>query len=662
MNKVKAEDFINYFYLGNLKISPDEKQAVFALITGDQQTDSYPGNLWRMDLASHAVFPLTSGQEERSFIWWDSDTIVFSGCRDKQLQEKKADQESWTVFYKLNIHGGEAQEWFRLPMNVSGFEKADDNHLILSVSVRADGLNFFECENEQKRSQVKETLKSQKEFEWFDEIPFWANGAGITNQKRTQLYLFDCQTQAYEPISNRMANASIAHVKDGKLLLIENPMVDVRVIPSALILYDLASHEKKTLVEAGEVAVNWAFFCQNKIIASLSSFEKYGYHQHGTLFEIDSDGKRHALVHFDNSYGASLGSDCIQQFGSAVKEANGWIYFSCSDENNGCMKCFNEKGEITQLSGYHGGIESFDVFKDGRILFIGLRDQKLQEIYLLKDNEEIQLTHFNTPMMESTSFSPIETFAFESDGIRHEGFVIKPVDYDPNQKYPGILEIHGGPKGTFGPVINHEMQWFANNGYFVFFCNPRGSDSRGNAFADIRGRFGKEDYQDLMTFTDEVLRRYPALDQNRLGVTGSSYGGYMTNWIITQTNRFKAAIPEASISNYVTKFLCTDIGFTYNISNQAADPWSDIGLVWEQSPLKYANQVKTPTMFIHSDQDYRCWIAEPIQMFYALKLHQTETRFLLFHGDHHGLPIFGKPSHRIKRLTEMLNWFDAHLK
>lgn len=136
----------------------------------------------------------------------------------------------------------------------------------------------------------------------------------------------------------------------------------------------------------------------------------------------------------------------------------------------------------------------------------------------------------------------------------------------------------------------------------------------------------------------------------------------MTNWIITQTDRFKAAIPEASISNYITKFYCTDIGFTYNVDNQGADVWSDLELVWEQSPLKYANKCVTPTMFIHSDQDYRCWIAEAVQMFYALKLHNCETRFLLFHNEHHGLSLFGKPTNRIKRLTEMLHWFDSHLK
>lgn len=661
MNQVKIEDFIDYQYLGEVAISPDQAHVGFVKITGNKDTDSYPGNLWLMELATSTCRQLTSSNQDKHFIWWDKDTLVFTGCRDQALAEKIAKGESWTVFYKLNIHGGEAIEWFRLPMPVGSIYKVDEQQMVLSVAYRSDGMNLFECEKEEDRKKVQEEKDSHKDYEWFDEIPFWANGAGITNKKRTRLYHLDLTTMKTRAISEPSANASVAHIKKGKLLYLSNPMQDVRVIPSSLHQFDFATQKDTVLIPDHEVGISWAFYIKDQVIACISDFKEYGYHQHGTLYSIHEDQSRTKLVHYDNSYGASLGSDCIQQFSSPVKEYKDRIYFSCSDENDGCIKCFDVTGKLHILSGYHGGIESFDVMEQG-IVFAGLRNQKLQELYLLKNQEETQLTHFNTAMIEKSTFSPIEKIYFTSDGIRHEGFVIKPIDFDPNKKYPGILEIHGGPKGTFGPVISHEMQVFANNGYFVFYCNPRGSDSRGNAFADIRGRFGKEDYEDLMTFTDCVIEQYPQLDKERLGVTGSSYGGYMSNWIITQTDRFKAAIPEASISNYVTKFLCTDIGFTYNMHNQAATPWSNMDLVWEQSPLKYADRVKTPTLFIHSDQDYRCWIAEPIQMFYALKLHQVETRFLLFHGEHHGLPIFGKPSHRITRLNAMLDWFNEHLK
>ena len=661
MKRVRIEDFIDYRYLGSLKVSPDKKHALFTVIRGSLETDSYPGNLWLMEVESGKTRQLTSGNQEKKGFWWDENTIVFTGCRDQQLQAKISEGESWTVFYKLSLRGGEATEWFRLNMPVGNVEKINDHQLMLSVAYRTDGANFFECETEQDRKKLREMQDSHKDFEWFDEIPFWANGQGITNAQRTRLYLLDLDTMKAEPVSDADANASIAHIRDDKVLYISNPLHSVREIPSSLRQFDCRTKQTQVLIADHEVSVSWAFYVHDKIIAALSDFKEYGYHQHATLFEIGQDGSRRKIVHYDNTYGASLGSDCIQQFGTAVREHEGQIVFSCVEENNGCLKCFDENGTLQTLSECRGGIEDFD-FIDNGILMIGLRDQHLQEIYRLENGQETRLTDFNTEIHRTVQFSPIETITFTSDGIRHEGFVIKPADFDPQKRYPGILEIHGGPKGTYGPVINHEMQTFAANGYFVFFCNPRGSDGRGNAFADIRGRFGKEDYQDLMTFTDAVLAQYPQLDPDRLGVTGSSYGGYMSNWIITQTDRFKAAIPEIPGRHYVTKFLCTDIGFTYNMDNQAATPWSDIGLVWEQSPLKYADRVKTPTLFIHSDQDYRCWIAEPIQMFYALKLHGVETRFLLFHGEHHGLPVFGKPSHRIQRLNAMIHWFDQHCK
>lgn len=660
MNRVKIDDFCNYHHLGNLKIAEDGKHALFSHIKADLQEDKYLGNLYILNLDTNKYRPITSGNNEKNAIWYDNETIVFTGCRNEKIKEKIKQNETWTIFYKLNIHQGEAEEWFTLPMQIASYEKIDDTYLVVNASCRRDIKNFYECENEEERNNYKNHISSFKQYEYFDEIPFWANGSGIINQKRSRLFIVNTKTLEVEAISSLDANATLAHIKNHKILYISNPMKDVRVIPSSLHMYDMETKEDSTLIKDGEVNIQWAFFNKDSIMASLSTFETYGYHQHGSIYRIDFDGNKTKLTHFDNSYGASLGSDCLQQVGNSVKAYKDKIYFSCTDINNGCMKCFDENGNNETLSGYHGGIESFDICEKG-IYFIGLRDEKLQEIYHLENLEETQITSFNSEIMNTSSFSPIETMTFVSDGITHTGFVIKPVDYDPNKKYPGILKIHGGPKATYGPVIDHERQFLANNGYFVIYCNPRGSDGQGNEFADIRGRFGKEDYVDFMNFVDAVLKQYPALDEKRLGVSGSSYGGYMTNWIITQTDRFAAAIAEASISNYITKFLTTDIGFTYNISNQAADPWSDLALVWEQSPLKYANKVKTPTLFIHNDEDYRCWMAEAIQMYYALKMHGCTTHFLMFHKEHHGMRIFGKPSNRVQRLKAMLEWYNKYL-
>ena len=207
------------------------------------------------------------------------------------------------------------------------------------------------------------------------------------------------------------------------------------------------------------------------------------------------------------------------------------------------------------------------------------------------------------------------------------------------------------------------MQLWASEGYFVFFCNPHGSDGKGNKFADIRGpKYGKLDYDDIMRFTDAVLEKYPQIDKSRVGMTGGSYGGFMANWIVGHTDRFAAVASQRSISNYISKCLTTDIGYYHNIYAMQADPWNGADILWEHSPLKYADKCTTPTLFIHADEDYRCWMGDAIQMFTALRMHGCPTRLCLFHKENHMLSRSGKPKHRIRRLKEITDWFEKYLK
>ena len=206
------------------------------------------------------------------------------------------------------------------------------------------------------------------------------------------------------------------------------------------------------------------------------------------------------------------------------------------------------------------------------------------------------------------------------------------------------------------------MQYWASEGYFVFFCNPRGSDGRGNEFADLRGKYGTVDYSDLMEFADNVLEKYPQIDQKKVCETGGSYGGFMTNWIIGHTDRFAAAVSQRSISHWISKCLTTDIGYYHNMDAMQSTPWTDFDKMWGFSPLKYADKCTTPTLFIHSGEDYRCWQSEGIQMFTALKYHGCEARLCYFKGENHELSRSGKPKHRIRRLKEITEWFDAHVK
>jgi len=239
---------------------------------------------------------------------------------------------------------------------------------------------------------------------------------------------------------------------------------------------------------------------------------------------------------------------------------------------------------------------------------------------------------------------------------------MKPFNFEPGKKFPAILEIHGGPKTAYGEVFVHEMQLLASEGYVVIYCNPRGSDGRGNEFADIRGKYGTIDYEDIMQFVDEAVKRYEFIDENKIGVTGGSYGGFMTNWIIGHTDRFKAAVSQRSIANWISKFGTTDIGYFFVEDQHFATPWSNYEKLWWHSPMKYADKVKTPTLFIHSDEDYRCWLVEAIQMFTSLKYHGVESKLVIFKGENHDLSRTGKPLHRLRRLKEIIEWFDKYLK
>jgi dipeptidyl aminopeptidase/acylaminoacyl peptidase len=280
----------------------------------------------------------------------------------------------------------------------------------------------------------------------------------------------------------------------------------------------------------------------------------------------------------------------------------------------------------------------------------------------VEDGGERRITSYNGWLVEERTVRRPERLEVGGDDVPTiSGWVMLPQNYDPAGRYPAILQIHGGPKTAYGDVFFHEMQYLAGAGYVVFYCNPRGSDGRGNDFADIRGRYGTVDYQDIMRFTDAVVARYPSIDPQRLGVAGGSYGGFMTNWIVGHTERFRAAVSQRSISHWLSFFGTTDIGYFFGPDQVSATPWQSPERLAEQSPLTYAERVNTPTMFVHSDQDYRCWMAEALQMFTALRLRGVDTRLCLFRGENHELSRSGKPSQRLRRLQEIRRWFDEYL-
>lgn len=658
MENLKLRDFLDYNYLSSIEVSPDEKNTAFIVHRGDYDDNDYKSNIWVMNNETKKYFRLTGMNEERSFLWLDETKILFPSMRDKKLKVKVEEGEKWTCYYSIDINGGEAQEYMRVPLIVTSIKKIDGDNFILTAKYDNYGVNLNELTGE-ARAEATKKIKEDKDYEILDEIPFWSNGGGFTNKKRNRLYIYNRATKEITPVSDSISNVTYYSYKDGVVLYVVNRFKDKQEQREAIYTYDIATKEEKLVLPSEDYRVSFAEFFGDGILCGLNDTLKYGLNQNPNFYII-RDGKVELFKEHDTWMINTVGSDCRYGGGKSFRVKGNKLYFLTTVMHDAFLNTLDINGEERVLIKANGSVDTYAIAGDD-IYFIGLRGLRLQELYLLKDEEEIQLTKFNENIIESKKLSIPEKFNIVNDGIEIEGWVLKPTDYEEGKEYPAILDIHGGPKTVYGDVFYHEMQVWANMGYFVFFCNPRGGDGRGNEFADIRGKYGTIDYDDLMKFTDEVLKAYP-IDRSRVGVTGGSYGGFMTNWIIGHTDRFACAASQRSIANWFSKFGTTDIGYYFNVDQNASSPWENPEKLWWHSPMKYADKVKTPTLFIHSEEDYRCWLTEGIQMFTSLKYHGVPARLCMFRGENHELSRSGKPRHRVKRLEEMTNWFELYLK
>ncbi len=250
-----------------------------------------------------------------------------------------------------------------------------------------------------------------------------------------------------------------------------------------------------------------------------------------------------------------------------------------------------------------------------------------------------------------------------ADGTEIQGWIIPPHGFDPAAavRHPMIVEIHGGPHAMYSYSLFHEMQLMAARGYAVAFCNPRGSSGYGEAFTTCtRGVWGESDMPDVIALT-EAAAALPWIDPDRIGITGGSYGGYLTNWIIGHDQRFKAAVTQRCVSSFVSFFGTSDIGTTFGVNEFDGLPWSDHARLLKHSPIAYVDKITTPLLILHSERDLRCPIEQAEQMFVSLKYLNREVKFVRIPEEGHDLSRSGTPSRRLARLHHMIEWFDTHL-
>ena len=661
MKKVDYELFSRFLMPNSPAVRGED--IYFLVRRADMEENGYKSDLyvWHDGRARR----LTSSGDVNSFFLTD-EGVCFPALRQKKDKERAEKGVPLTVLNCLPYDGGEAQELLRLDCAATDTRPPGGGRYLFTAQYSHDYARELEKAGGDAEKAAEALKKSVAECQVIDEVPYWSNGRGYVNKLRSRLYIYE--NGAARALTDEFTDVYMGGLCEGRVCLVESRYTDLEPEGNRLFELDTATLERRELSVAEGAAHYDAWPLPGGRTAALVNMrEKYGLNENARVYLHENGEWRCLYGGGEHSFNNSVGSDVKSGRGfdaSVPCERGGGLYFlDTLGGSSHIIRVDEADGSVRAVTQPGANITDAAFYKDG-FAAVMMRGKSGCELCLIGDGgQETRLTDFNTGIFEEYEYSAPQNLDFvNSLGRTIEGWVIPPAGMEPGKKYPTILDIHGGPKTVYGDCYFHEMQLWASRGFAVIFCNPTGGDGGGNEFADIRGRYGSQDYRDLMDFVDTALEHCPFIDRERLGVTGGSYGGFMTNWIIGHTDRFKCAASQRSISNWISFGNTSDIGHRFAKDQTGATPWENLEKVWGQSPLKYADRVKTPTLFIHSEEDYRCPLPEGMQMFYALKVHGVPARMCIFKGENHELSRSGRPQNRVRRLREITEWMEKYLK
>lgn len=665
---IDSSFFAEYVNIGDLK--PNGRGFFsFVRYDTDLSTDKYLSNLFLFDMKAGKVCKqLTFEDEAGIHEWLDDETLILSAIRAEKDKDILAKGIPLTVFYKLNIKSGEYTECFRVHKRVYKFARIDEGrYLLLCDDSLTEDTYLKEADGDWEK--YAEIVKREEPYFIADEVPFWNNDGGYANKKRGRLFLFN--HGVLKQLSTD--NLSVCDMKtfgteygvfygveSGGLQRTEGKVFMINYGQNEVIPVDDSNKYIYTYIQPVD---------STHILVGRNDRGLHGEYQNEYLDLLDlKSGK---FIRNNRNADIHVYDDVIND----ITYLTGWLnkitvmdegYILIATRGGASKLYFLPFGTDDLIAVTENDGKILDYFVDGqRIYMTAMRGLSGPEIYSvdLQTREETRLTRFNSHLEEAYEHANVEACGFiNTEGAKIDGWVMKPVGFTEGEVYPTILFIHGGPGSAYGPVFTHEMQVMCSNGYGVIYCNPRGSEGRGGDFADIRTKWGTVDYDDLMEFVDVVIAKYPWIDEKRLGITGGSYGGIITNWIISHTRRFKAAISDRSVVNLLSDFCMSDIGFSCNIDTYDITPWENPGYLWDQSALKYAPYIKTPVLFIHGINDYRCTYDHSLQLHSAIIYFGGISKVFAFKNETHELCRSGSPQNRKRRIDEMIKWFDQYLK
>lgn len=653
MKHILLDDFLKFKYVSSLKTSPNRKRLSFLASQADLKKNDYPAVLYTVEKGK--AMRLINMKDAGDFVYETDDSILFQMTKSKKEEKLKKDQKS--IYYRYDFVSKKVTYayTFNAPLSIANvFENGD----VLLTGMLSDEQLKLLTDDEKKRKVILDLLKKEKAYEEVDQIPFYFNGAGFIANKKSRLFIYEPNTSELKLISDPDFHVEGFDASEDDIYMHGYMLSDVMPLCNDIYRYDLKGEILEKVLDNKKFMISGLERVEQKLVVLATKGDQFGLNEDPDFYTLEK-GKLKLLAPFGFSIGNSIGADI--RYGSNPQSVvvDGMLYFIETVDDHTVINKVDLEGDIIHVYDMNGSVDGI-AYYDNDIFLVGLYRQKLQEVYRISEEKLVQVSSLNSSVLRSYYVAKPKRIEVKRDGYDVTGFILHPYDYDPEKKYPAILDIHGGPKTAYGQVYFHEMQYWANKGYFVLYCNPTGSDGKGGEFADIRGKYGTIDYEDIMAFTKKVLKKNPAIDKEHVYVTGGSYGGYMTNWIVGHTNMFKAAATQRSISNWISFHGTSDIGYYFASDQNGAHPFDDLNKLWEHSPLKYVKQIKTPLLFIHSDEDYRCPIEQATQLFVPLKERGIDTKLIWFKGENHELSRGGKPQARLKRLSAITEWFEAH--
>jgi dipeptidyl aminopeptidase/acylaminoacyl peptidase len=643
---ITPEDYLSFQFISDPHLSPDGKEVAYVVTTINQKKNRRESAVWSLTIENpEAPRRLSAEGFSSSMPRWSPDGKTLAMVSARSLDASTADKPKTQIYLLPVRSGGEAVPLTNLKNGVEGYQWSPDGTKIVVVSASAPNDDIAAGD---RKSDARH----------YTHIIYKSNDSGWDEGKRQHLWVVDVAggearqitigqewndtDPQWSPDSTRIAFVSD---RTGKAYD-DSHNTDVWVIPaSGGSLIKISDHDFE------DVSPRWSPDGKQIIFAGKTSI-----HQFPKLYLADSSGG-HA------SAPALKDLDLIP---TQLEWSSAALLFQANIK--GEAQIFRADLATRGFEAVTKGarrVQAFDINNSaGKLVYLANDFQHLDDLYVsnLDGKSERQLTHLNTALWRQLDLQPVERLPYvSSDGLPIDGFLVKPLGWQPGKRYPMVLVIHGGPRDMFGVDWYNEFQIFAAQGWTVFFCNPRGSIGYGEKFE--RGQinnWGVMDYQDVMAGVDAALKHYDWIDPNNLGVTGGSYGGYMTNWIISHTNRFKAAVTLRSLSNFIS-----DEGTRqgpYGHADYFKDiVFDDFAQYWDASPLKYARNVRTPTLILHSEMDFQLPLEQAEQWFRALQHYGVPSEFVLFPRENHNLTRTGEPKHIVESFKWQIYWFDRYL-